>query len=82
MFFASRLENPFRPVWWGGHCNPATAERHAPYTEVYYGVSTLRKFKVPFAKPILTKTRERWVAINFDNDQIIEECDLALKELK
>ena len=26
-------------------------------------------------------TRDRWKAIDFDNPQIVEECDAALREL-
>ena len=68
--------------WWSDHSNPElTGLRQDIYGEVYAGVFTLRAFRDPKAKEVIEMTRKRWAAINFDNKQIVEECDGALREL-
>jgi len=57
-----------------------TDRRRDIYGEVYAGVCALRAFRDPRAKEVLELTRKRWLAINFDNKQIVEECDAALRE--
>jgi hypothetical protein len=48
---------------------------------VLTAVYTLRVLRDPRAKEVLEVTRDRWKAINFDNSQIVEECEIALREL-
>jgi len=40
-----------------------------------------RQIADPRARPAIEKTRKRWVANHFENPQIVEECDAALKVL-
>jgi hypothetical protein len=68
--------------WWSNETNhELTNKRREIYGEVYYGVCTLRSFKDVRARAILEATNDRWKAIAFDNTQILEECQRALKEL-
>ncbi len=68
--------------WWNDWSDPKlTRRRQDIYGEVYGAVYTLRSFGDPKAKDALEMTRKRWSAINFDNPQIVEECDAALREL-
>jgi hypothetical protein len=75
-------EQRLQKGWWNDFSNPEQTERRRDiYGEVYAGVYTLRSFRDPSAKEVLELTRKRWSAINFDNKQIVEECDAALREL-
>jgi hypothetical protein len=68
--------------WWNDWSDPElTKRRHDIYGEVYSAVYTLRSFGDPKAKDALEMTRKRWSAINFDNKQIVEECEAAFREL-
>ena len=68
--------------WWSDDADSErTHRRQDIYGEVYSGVYTLRSFHDPMAKEVLEMTRKRWSAINFDNTQIVEECEAALREL-
>ena len=68
--------------WWGDDSKPElTRRRQDVYGEVYAAAYTLRAFRDPGAKDVLELTRTRWAAINFDNKQIVEECEAALREL-
>jgi len=68
--------------WWNKDVgSDQTRRRRDVYGEVYYGVCALRTFKDRRAKSVIDKTRTRWRAINFDNPQIVEECEAALQEL-
>jgi hypothetical protein len=68
--------------WWNDWSDPElTKRRQDIYGEVYSAVYTLRSFGDPKAKDALEMTRKRWSAINFDNKQIVEECEAALREL-
>ncbi len=68
--------------WWNDWSDPElTRRRQDIYGEIYAAVYTLRSFGDPKAKDALEMTRKRWSAINFDNPQIVEECDAALREL-
>jgi hypothetical protein len=68
--------------WWNDWSDPElTKRRHDIYGEVYSAVYTLRSFGDPKAKDALEMTRKRWSAVNFDNKQIVEECEAALREL-
>ena len=67
--------------WWNTDVGSSeTRRRRQVYSEVYYGVCALRSFKDPAAKEILSITRDRWKTIGFDNPQIVEECEAALRE--
>ena len=68
--------------WWSNGTNPElTQQRHNIYGEVFYSVCALRAFGDPRARSIIEATRNRWKAKNFDNTQIVEECDAALRKL-
>jgi len=69
--------------WWndGAVSREVRRRRHNTYSEVYRGVYALRSFKDARAEDVLKMTRDRWKAINFDNTQIVEECEAALREL-
>jgi hypothetical protein len=71
-----------RAGWWNDFSNDElTNRRRDIYGEVYAAVYTLRSFRDPRAREALELTRKRWAAIHFDNRQIVEECEVALKEL-
>lgn len=75
-------EQDLREGWWNRDVgSDQTRRRRSVYGEVYYGVCALRSLKGPMAKDVLTMTRDRWKAIHFDNTQIVEECEAALREL-
>jgi hypothetical protein len=76
-------EQRLQKGWWNDYTNPdqPTDLRRDIYGEVYGAVCALRSFRDPRAKEALEMTRKRWVAINFDNTQIVEECGAALREL-
>jgi hypothetical protein len=68
--------------WWSDESDPElTKRRQDIYGDVFGAVYTLRSFGDPKAKDVLEMTRKRWSAINFDNTQIVEECEAALREL-
>lgn len=68
------------PGWWNDNTNPILSNRRREvYSEVYSAVYALAQIGDPRAKEAVELTRNRWVAILFDNPQIIEECDRALK---
>jgi hypothetical protein len=68
--------------WWSDRSDPQlTMRRQDIYGEVYDAVYTLRSFGDPKAKDALEMTRKRWIAVDFDNKQIVEECEAALREL-
>jgi hypothetical protein len=68
--------------WWNRDVSSAvTSERREQYGLVYSSVWALRQFRQAKAREAIELTRKRWAAINFENKQIVEECDAALKEL-
>jgi hypothetical protein len=69
--------------WWNDYSNPEhqTDLRRSVYGEVFAAVSALKSFHDPAAKEVLELTKKRWSAINFDNTQIVEMCDGALRAL-
>ena len=68
--------------WWNNDINSElTKQRREIYGEVYHGIYTLRSFNDPRTREVIEMTRDRWKSINFDNPQIVEECEAALKEL-
>jgi hypothetical protein len=68
--------------WWNRDVSSAvTSERREQYGLVYSSVWALRQFREAKAREAIELTRKRWAAINFENKQIVEECDAALKEL-
>ena len=75
-------EQRLQAGWWNDFTNEElTSRRRDIYGEVYTAVYTLRSFHDPRAKDVLEMTRNRWQAINFENRQIVEECERALQEL-
>lgn len=69
--------------WWNKDVSSAqTCRRRDIYCEVYYSVCALRSFRDPRAKDALKMTRDRWKAIGFDNPDIVEECEAALRALR
>ena len=67
--------------WWNKDVDSAlTKTRRQIYGEIYVAVYTLGAFHDPRAKEVLQLTRQRWAALNFENKQIVEECDRALKD--
>lgn len=68
--------------WWNDMNSPETAGRRNAYSDVYGAVAALRSFHDPAAREVLELTRGRWLALAFDNPQIVEECDRALHELE
>ena len=68
--------------WWNDDVNSErTRRRRDIYGEVYYGVYALRSFQDRRAREVIERTRKRWKAIDFDNPQIVEECEAALRKL-
>jgi hypothetical protein len=68
--------------WWSDQSDPdLTRRRQDIYGEVYAAVYTLRSFCDPRARNVLEATQKRWTGIGFENTQIVEECEAALREL-
>ena len=68
--------------WWGDQTNPElTARRQEVFSEIVNAVRALGAFRDPRAKQALELTKRRWALAYFDNPQVVEECDLALREL-
>jgi hypothetical protein len=66
--------------WWNRDVgSELTRKRRAIYGEIYYSVCALRSFADPRAREAIEITRRRWKSINFENPQIVEECEAALK---
>jgi hypothetical protein len=69
-----------KPGWWNADsANGLTSNRRDEYGKVYSAVYALAEIGDARARPAIEKTRARWAAIHFDNPQIVEECDRALK---
>lgn len=69
------------PGWWNKDIDsPLPRRRRDMYGEVYAAVHALRQIGDPAARDVLELTRRRWAAIDFDNPQIVEECQAALKQ--
>ena len=69
--------------WWNREVgSELTRHRRAVYGEIYHAVCALRSFEDPRAREAIEITRRRWKSINFENSQIVEECEAALKALK
>ena len=76
------VQQDLQKGWWNNDVSSKqTRRRRNIYGEIYYGVCALRSFKDPRARDVLKMTRDRWAAIDFDNPQIVEECEAALREL-
>lgn len=56
-----------------------TGERRTRYTEAYYAVVALKQIAAPRTREFIESTRDRWIAINFSNSQIVEACDTFLQ---
>lgn len=66
--------------WWNRDVgSELTRNRREVYGEIYYAVCALRSFADPRAREAIEITRRRWKSINFENPQIVEECEAALK---
>lgn len=66
--------------WWNRDVgSELTRNRRDVYGEIYYAVCALRSFADPRAREVIEITRRRWKSINFENPQIVEECEAALK---
>jgi hypothetical protein len=66
--------------WWNQDVgSELTRKRRGVYGEIYYAVCALRSFADPRAREAIEITRRRWKSINFENPQIVEECEAALK---
>lgn len=68
--------------WWNkDEESEQTRRRQAIYCEDCSCVYLLSKFPDPSTKEVLELTRNRWKSLDFENRQIVEECDLALQAL-
>jgi hypothetical protein len=68
------------PGWWNKDTESwLTKRRREVYGEIYTSVYALSQIGEPRAGEAIELTRRRWAAIAFENPQIIEECDRALK---
>ena len=73
-------QQTLEPGWWNHDVDsPLTQQRREVYGEVYSAVNTLSKIADPRAKEPIELTRRRWTSIQFENPQIVEACDAALK---
>jgi hypothetical protein len=69
--------------WWNrDYGSELTQKRRGKYGEVYHSVIALGKIGDIRALRTIELTRRRWNLINFDNPQIVEECEKALKLLR
>ncbi|MFH1742730.1 MAG: hypothetical protein ABIH23_27300 [bacterium] len=67
--------------WWNTDINSEiTRERRKLYGEVHHAVYALRVLGDPRAKEAIELTRKRWETIDFENPQIVEECDTAVRK--
>jgi len=68
--------------WWNSDPNSERRrKRRNIYGEVYYAVAALKEIGDGQAKEAIELTRQRWMDINFENPQIVKECERALKVL-
>jgi hypothetical protein len=69
-----------KPGWWNAEVeSELTQIRRANYGKVYAAVYTLARIGDTRAKHAIEQTRNRWAAIHFENPQIVETCDAAIK---
>jgi len=67
--------------WWNANVDSIlTQRRRDSYGEIYSAVYALGQIGDARAKEAIELTRERWMAIKFENPQIVEECDRAMKQ--
>ena len=70
------------PGWWNADVHPPLKrQRQQRYSEMYSALIALRKIGDPSAREAIELTKRRWETINFENPQIVEACDKALKAL-
>jgi HEAT repeat protein len=68
--------------WWNRNVeSEETKARRHSYGLVLHAVSTLGALGDRRASAAIKQTKVRWESINFENPQIIEECEKALKEI-
>lgn len=71
-----------KPGWWNHEVDSAlTRQRRDSYGLVYAAVNALAKISDPDAEAAVVLTRRRWVAIKFENPQLVEACDRVLKNM-
>lgn len=71
-----------KPGWWNNEVESAlTRQRRDSYGLVYAAVNALAKIGDPDAEEAVVLTRRRWVAIKFENPQMVEACDRVLKNM-
>lgn len=71
-----------RPGWWNADVESRqTQSRRDAYGLVYSSVYALGQISDPRARDAIELTRRRWAAIKFENAQIVEACDQALKAM-
>jgi hypothetical protein len=66
--------------WWNNDPDPQRKIRRAAYEKVCYSVIALREINDSRAKDAIELTKRRWASINFDNPQILDECNRALRQ--
>jgi len=69
--------------WWNNNIrSELTAKRRKIYGEVYMSVYALNKLDAVDAFHIIKKAKKQWESIDFDNPQIVEECNKFLGRKK
>ncbi len=66
------------PGWWNAE-NPSREQWRDHYGQVYSAVYALDQIHDPRARDAIELTLKRWERIKFDNPQIVQECETALK---
>jgi len=75
-------EQDLQEGWWNRDTeSEETRRRRNTYGEVYAAVCALRLFQDPRSEEVLKMTRDRWKIMDFENPQILEECEAALEAL-
>ena len=67
-----------KPGWWNAG-GPMRSIQRDRYSEVFGSVYALGQIGDPRAKDAIEQTRKHWLTIPFENKQIVEQCDTALK---
>lgn len=69
--------------WWSDQSDPDRTERRQEvYGEIVDAVRALGSIRDPRAKAALELTKRRWSLAYFDNPELVQECDQALRALK
>lgn len=68
--------------WWGDQADPElTARRQEVFGEIVDAVRAVGSLRDPRAKAALELTKRRWSLAYFDNPEIVQACDQALRAL-